>query len=246
MRELGCRWRLLVDEPARPEWNMAVDEALLHCATVPTLRLYRWEPEAVSLGYFQSAEGLEQLDRVVRVRRSTGGGAIFHGRDLTYSVTVPWETPSERLYRFVHGRLQVALEQLGVVGVGLAGSLAEAQREAAERPLFCFDRLSRLDVVANGRKLVGSAQRRRRRRMLQHGTLPRRSDPFSSGGTSLEDELGSEAPAWEQLVDTLRAVWPEAEPGGLQPPEEEAARKLQRRFQSESWLLRRLRRVSAR
>src|SRR5262245_3748574 len=113
------RLRLLIDPPASGAWNMAVDEALLETAAtegLPTLRFYEWERPTLSLGYFQSA-----ADRVHHaasrecpvVRRASGGGAIVHDRELTYSIAVPQANPrsaaAAELYDSFHETLVQAL-----------------------------------------------------------------------------------------------------------------------------------------
>jgi lipoate-protein ligase A len=174
-------WRLLVDAPAGGAWNMAVDEVLLDRvatgAAAPTLRFYQWTPPCLSLGYFQPIDvvdfdGCRALGVEV-VRRPTGGRAILHDRELTYSVALPASVlghdggvlPS-------YYQLSLALQD-GLRRLGVPATLAP--ESAATRPTLhgpvCFDRPSAHEILLEGRKLVGSAQMRRGGGILQHGSI---------------------------------------------------------------------------
>jgi lipoate-protein ligase A len=173
-------WRLLVDRPAGGAWNMAVDEVLLDGVaagmTPPTLRFYEWTPPCLSLGYFQPFDvvdlgGCRRLG-VELVRRPTGGRAILHDRELTYSVTLPASLlghdggvlPS-------YYRLSLALRD-GLVRLGVPVTLTpESASGAADHGPVCFDRPSAHEILLDGRKLVGSAQMRRGGGILQHGSI---------------------------------------------------------------------------
>jgi len=168
--------RLLIDAPASGDWNMAVDEVLLEGteARGPTLRFYRWSQATLSLGYFQShrdrAGHRASLGCPV-VRRSSGGGAIVHDRELTYAFVAPlgWLAArrAERLYAEFHRSLIGVLARWGVAAAlchGGDGSRAEAD------PFLCFERRGAGDVLVGGSKIAGSAQRRRRG-ILQHGSV---------------------------------------------------------------------------
>lgn len=180
-------WRLLVEGPGPPGWNMAVDAALLECAlkedTPPTLRLYWWRPHSLSLGLNQdAADSVDweavRSDRYGVVRRPTGGRAILHAEELTYSVTAP--TPPggiQEAYRWLAGGVQGGLERAGIRlelersrrvrtshdEVGSATSLKTSHP--------CFSAAGRYELVSDGRKVVGSAQCRRRGWMMQHGSI---------------------------------------------------------------------------
>jgi lipoate-protein ligase A len=174
-------WRLLVDAPADGAWNMAVDEILLDGvaagAAPPTLRFYEWMPACLSLGYFQpfnvvDTDGCRRLGVDV-VRRPTGGRAILHDRELTYSVVLPASLlghdggvlPS-------YYRLSLALQD-GLRRLGVAATLAPESAgigPTAHGPV-CFDRPSAHEILLQGRKLVGSAQMRRGGAILQHGSI---------------------------------------------------------------------------
>lgn len=176
----GGRWRLLLDDGAPGAWNMALDEALMESAADPgfeghTLRLYWFEPACLSLGAFQPAvEG--NFDACTRlgidvVRRPTGGRAVLHDGCLTYSVSGPASGQVFRdgirpSYQRIAAALVAALTALGVCEV----APVEASRSEAVSP-SCFDHAAPFEPVALGAKLVGSAQLRRGRIALQHGSI---------------------------------------------------------------------------
>jgi lipoate-protein ligase A len=174
-------WRLLLDPPAAGAWNMAVDEVLLDGVAVgsapPTLRFYGWAPPCLSLGYFQPFEvvdvaGCRRLGVDV-VRRPTGGRAILHDRELTYSVALPLRLLGDDgavlpSYHRVSLALERGLNRLGAPVVLAPESAAHAD---PTRGPVCFDRPSAHEILLNGRKLVGSAQVRRATAILQHGSI---------------------------------------------------------------------------
>ena len=178
-------WRLLLTPPARGAWNMAVDEAILgHVGrgeSLPTLRLYAWDPPCLSLGYAQPFADVDAARLTERgweiVRRPTGGRAILHTDELTYSVTAPADEP--RLagsvlesYSRLAGALLAAVESLGVPVEMKAD--ANANHEAPNP--VCFEVPSAYEITVQGKKLIGSAQARRRAGVLQHGSLPLTGD----------------------------------------------------------------------
>jgi lipoate-protein ligase A len=174
-------WRLLLDPPATGAWNMAVDEVLLDGAAAgtapPTLRFYEWAPPCLSLGYFQPWEvvdvaGCRRLGVDV-VRRPTGGRAILHDRELTYSVALPLRLLGEdRGLLPSYHRLSLALER-GLRHLGAPVCLApeSAAQTVPDQGPICFDRPSAHEILLHGRKVVGSAQVRRATAILQHGSI---------------------------------------------------------------------------
>jgi lipoate-protein ligase A len=173
------RWRLLVDGPCEPSWNMAVDEALLRTApdrdAVPTLRLYWWRPAALSLGANQESEFAVDWAALAAagygvVRRPTGGRAILHAEELTYSVTAPIPAGGTlAAYRWIARGLQAGLERAGI-GVELERmNRPQVSTLATRQP--CFTAAGRYELISEGRKVVGSAQRRRRGWLMQHGSI---------------------------------------------------------------------------
>ncbi len=177
------KWRLLYDPPLPGARNMARDEALLRAvgagAAPPTLRVYAWNPPTLSLGYGQPVRDVDELRLAERgwglVRRLTGGRAILHTDELTYSITLPESHPLAagsiiESYRRLSRALAEAAQALG--------SMPRAERAAARSPgsAVCFETPSHYELTVNGRKLVGSAQARRHGGVLQHGTLPLTGD----------------------------------------------------------------------
>jgi lipoate-protein ligase A len=175
-------WRLLITPPAHGSWNMAVDEAILESAACgdvpPTLRLFAWQPACLSLGYAQSSADADRVRLTQRgwdlVRRPTGGKAILHTDELTYSVTGP-QTESRlagsvlESYRRLSAALLKALHLLSIPAQSQAEIL---HTESESKGPVCFEVPSNYEITVGGRKLIGSAQARRREGVLQHGTLP--------------------------------------------------------------------------
>lgn len=174
-------WRLLLDPPAKGAWNMAVDEVLLGGVAAgsapPTLRFYQWAPACLSLGYFQTFDvvdlaGCRRLG-VDIVRRPTGGRAILHDRELTYSVALPLRMlGDEGAVLPSYHRLSLALERgLNRLGVPVVLAPESAAQPVPDHGPVCFDRPSPHEILLDGRKLVGSAQVRRATAILQHGSI---------------------------------------------------------------------------
>lgn len=174
------QWHLVVDSPTLGAVNMASDEVLLQSVAeksrLPTLRLYGWQPKSLSLGYGQRIREVD-LDRIQAngwgiVRRPTGGKAILHGDELTYSVTLPLDDELAQgdvveSYRRISTALLSALNLLGLA--------PEAEKQAKGNQGLgpvCFEVPSHYEITADGKKLIGSAQMRRKTGILQHGTLP--------------------------------------------------------------------------
>ena len=160
---------------------MAVDEALFKAGSagtsLPTLRFYTWEPPAVSVGYFQNSLGEVDL-AVCRkmgidvVRRLTGGRAVLHDRELTYSIISPDNSsnfPDNILgtYKIVSSCLVSGLNSIGLNAL-LTSSVRKAGRDS---PSACFTSPSHYEITIDGKKLVGSAQRRGEGAFLQHGSI---------------------------------------------------------------------------
>jgi len=162
---------------------MAVDEAILggilDKESPPTLRLYSWDPPCLSLGYAQSASDVDMTRLHERawhlVRRPTGGRAILHTDELTYSVIGPLD--DARLvgsvlqsYKRLSQALLAALHQMGIPAS--AHSLPSLPAGSDPKGPVCFEAPSNYEITVDGKKLVGSAQARRREGVLQHGSLP--------------------------------------------------------------------------
>jgi lipoate-protein ligase A len=181
MTYVRTTWRLIEDLPSRGAWNMAVDEAILESVyqgqSPPTLRLFAWEPACLSLGHAKpfsevDTKALSQYGWDV-VRRPTGGRAILHIDELTYSVIAPEDDPRVQggvLDSYL--RLSKALlEVLRLLGLDPQANEKKVGKSKKFNPV-CFEVPSNYEITVNQKKLIGSAQARRKGGFLQHGALP--------------------------------------------------------------------------
>lgn len=193
-------WRLIDTGSSDAYFNMAVDEVLiLSCkkdGVKPVLRFYQWKPSGLSLGYAQkfgdgfSLKNCRKMGIDV-VRRITGGQAVFHDCDLTYSVAVPesyFEPPrTERLFKLISHGLMEGLKNLGFK---VQPFISEAPvRERDGKAYNCFFNKSNYEIAIGGKKLVGSAQRRTSGALLQHGSIMLRID-YERMAKVYDDESG--------------------------------------------------------
>jgi len=172
-------WRLITTWGSPPSFNMGLDEALLeNLDAPPTLRFYSWAPDTLSLGYFQRYEDVAGLERAgAVVRRLTGGGAIHHVHELTFSFCCALDEP---LYR---GKLADSYVRVHEAIAGTLQNLGLNARLRGDSPLrsdcpdtgMCFHKSTPQDLVWENRKGVGSAQRRRNGRVLYHGSIKLKS-----------------------------------------------------------------------
>jgi len=154
--------------------NMAIDEALMKLNSEPVLRFYRWRPAAVSIGYSQDLKkeiDLKQCKRynIDHVRRPTGGRAVLHDDELTYSFVCPKDFLPEEIiesYKVISSGIITALKKLGLKAEMKQGS----DIEKSKTPV-CFDAPSWYEITVNGKKIVGSAQTRKQDKILQHGSV---------------------------------------------------------------------------
>ena len=191
--------QLIRDEACSGNWNMAADEWLMHEAgrrQQPLLRTYGWSTPTLSLGYFQSSADRQQHPPSLGcpwVRRATGGGAILHDREVTYALAVPQSGQRgfcQALYDGVHQALVDELQARGVPATRHA-----AAPSPPPLPFLCFQRRAIGDVLLNGEKILGSAQRRSADAVVQHGSLLLRRSPLAPelrGLHDLTDEIGDE------------------------------------------------------
>ncbi len=203
--------RLMVDGPLTGGRNMSVDQVLLQSAAesgVATLRLYRWQPATLSLGYFQNWASRSQHSSsrpCPVVRRASGGGAIVHDQELTYSLALPssnrWSSQNRDLFDVVHQTLIQSLEQLGVAGCQVYQTQGKESRTA---PFLCFLRRATGDVVLDGFKIIGSAQRRLENALLQHGSVLVQRSRFAPELPGVRDLVeGSDC-----SIENLVKIWP--------------------------------------
>lgn len=166
-------WRLILDDDLPGHENMARDSSILKAleegSGTPTLRLYGWDAPTISIGYLQGPASFLGLGLPV-VRRITGGRAVVHSSEITYSVTGLIDSPLfsggiMAAYCVISSCIIAALKEAGVGATYSRGSSAGDRSEA------CFHTPSRYEVLINGRKLVGSAQRRLKKAFIQHGSI---------------------------------------------------------------------------
>ncbi len=210
-------WRDPVPRPG-PE-NMAVDDWLLETAGDPVLRIYEWQGDWVSLGYFakiRDARGMMRNGEAGLVRRATGGGIADHRVDRTYSLVVPRRQGLAELqrvlsYRVIHEALAQAMKAFGVA----ARLIAEDQEGDSAA---CFEQAVAWDIVdAAGRKLAGAGQRRTRRGLLHQGSVVLPGQP---GGL-----FGAHAARLASKVETIHR----------EPSREELAARIEK-FANPAWL----------
>src|SRR6266853_6845111 len=150
--------------------NMAIDEALLAIATGPVIRFYKWDHPALSFGCFgKFADVANHAGQRDLVRRWTGGGIVFHGDDLTYSIVIPvssgfFAESAKRIYAAIHSALCHALTENGFAA-------ALAPNNSSKISDVCFANPVLADVIVDGRKVAGAAQRRTRSGLLQQGSI---------------------------------------------------------------------------
>ena len=258
---MSGRWRLLLTPPADAATNMAVDEAL-HARSRESgetvLRVYEWAGPTLSFGRNQPTAGCYSAARAAAcgvevVRRLTGGRAVVHAREITYSVTAPVvaSEPVNQSYARINTVLVAALRQLGV-----AAEVAEGDAPAPPPSTApCFETPVRGEVVVGGRKLVGSAQWRDGGALLQHGSVLVDDDqallaalaatpiPAAAPAATLRGALGHAPSAralYDALADSVRALEDEdAAPLGVDDDLRGRAERLRARYVDAGWTWRR-------
>ena len=267
-------WRLILGagsvaarepDPLAGARNMAVDQALFESVRrggPPVLRFYRWAPACLSFGRNQPARGIYDPARAAAlgfdlVRRPTGGLAVLHAEELTYAAILPVGPGAgpRKTYCQINRALAAGLSALGVPAELAGPPPLDESGLAGERP--CFDRPAAGEVVAAGRKLVGSAQRVEGRTILQHGSIllagsqdrvrDVQSAPFGPASavhaTSLSDVL-AEPPSVPELVASLSQSFAclfgiALAPAALDRAELDRAAELEQHFAAASWTWRR-------
>ncbi|MBC8354820.1 MAG: lipoate--protein ligase family protein [Planctomycetes bacterium] len=188
--------RLIIDEPARGSWNMAVDETLLLGAGQgggAALRFYQWAEPTLSLGYFQKIAARSEhppSSELPVIRRATGGGAIIHHHELTYSFVTPirdrFSPEVQDCVMQFHLSLIATLAEDGIKARLCGDAAAEEQSDN----FLCFQRRNSLDLLIGDSKFVGSAQRRHQGALLQHGSILLSRSPLAEALPGLEDLAG--------------------------------------------------------
>jgi lipoate-protein ligase A len=208
---------LLADDiPHDGPVNMAIDEVLARNAVAPLLRVYRWTDDPVSFGYFGEYRAVaERWPARSLVRRWTGGGEVPHGADFTYTLIVPRTDPFSRVsvresYQCIHDILARTIP-----GASLADSDAAANAACFARPVVA-------DVMKNGMKIAGAAQRRGSFGLLHQGSLQ---------GTAWPDSLA------EQFAAALAQTWTRDTPST--EVFQHAALLAREKYATDKWLRRR-------
>ncbi|MGR3207327.1 lipoate--protein ligase family protein [Bacillus glycinifermentans] len=179
-------WRFIDSGRKPPDFNMALDEALLYWHSQkqipPTIRFYGWNPATLSVGYFQNIEKEIDLEAVKKhglgfVRRPTGGRGVLHDEELTYSVIVSEDHPDmpqtvTEAYRVISEGILEGFRELGLDAY-FAIPRTEKEKQSLKNPRssVCFDAPSWYELVVEGRKVAGSAQTRQKGVILQHGSI---------------------------------------------------------------------------
>lgn len=229
--------RLIIDaEPHDGRWNMAVDEALLESVIAGgplTLRWYRWSEPTLSLGYFQSADELRQRSawsNLARVRRLTGGGTILHHHEWTYSCVLPADQNLVKHPYDLYDLIHVAICDWFQAAVGIPLAMRGTTRHAEVEPTLCFLREDSHDVCYGADKVLGSAQRRRKGALLQHGSLVLRRSAFASELPGLCDLANiddvTEAQRYQLATFVAARLGLEISPSELTAEEQHAAGEL--------------------
>lgn len=164
--------------------NMAIDEflatRLVPLEQVPVFRIYAWQPYAISLGYGQKREALDvkkcEEDGFDIVRRPTGGRAVFHAEEITYSVIIPITSASYSpeilaMYKTISRGLSAGLRLSGINAELVKREIKESKSSAYKNNIPCFSFSAQYEIAFNNKKLVGSAQRRYKQAVLQHGSI---------------------------------------------------------------------------
>ncbi|MBW3020008.1 lipoate--protein ligase family protein [Candidatus Woesearchaeota archaeon] len=151
------KWRLIKTINTSGQMQMAIDEAIATLNKTPTLRFYKWTPSCVSIGYFQDLEKEINVEKCYEqgidfVRRYTGGGAVFHEKELTYSISLPEDLVSKDIMQSYRKLCNILVK--GFYKLGLVTEFKEIN-----------------DIIMNGKKISGNAQTRKNGILLQHGTV---------------------------------------------------------------------------
>lgn len=175
---MSCEnWFLWRDKARTPSENMAIDEALLESASfysMPILRFYSWDRPAISIGYIQNFSAGEK-DGYTVVRRPTGGGVVYHDKDITYTIVIPnahWIQNLNRLesYQVIHKVIIAALKNMGI-----SSDFVYSYDTCKDRmKMQCFSSPTKYDIVEKDnrqKKLAGAAQRRTKTGILHQGSI---------------------------------------------------------------------------
>lgn len=248
------QWRLIETGVGRASWNMAVDEALLseyREGDLPILRLYRWE-KSLSLGRFSKLHNRIDMEKAGQygipfIRRLSGGGILVHGEDLSYSLVMPRDTEKgvKESYR---GLCEFLIRLYRMLGYDAA--FACDKEHPLRRSDICLEGYEAYDILINGNKIGGNAQRHVRGRLLQHGSIPMRFETYlwepiflvESGleGAATLEKLGEKI-TYDKLAVLLKESFLTTFGADfiydtLTPSEEDKAKELMaKKYTQESW-----------
>jgi lipoate-protein ligase A len=241
--------RLMPDETGDGPYHMAADEVLLQCAAdgIASLRFYTWQTPTLSLGYFQ-----EEADRLADpllaelpfVRRATGGAALVHHHELTYCLALPRRGGQDwlRMHEVIAAALLEFGMQIGLIGpMGPMGPIGPISPSSSEDAFLCFHHFTPGDLMIGSAKIAGSAQRKQRGAVMQHGGILLARSPFTPSLPGILELTGIEVKLAElraaiigQLKKLLKwrfivsETWPEAERLAI-------AELIENRYRSDAW-----------
>jgi lipoate-protein ligase A len=234
--------RLLPYAEADGPHNMAADEALLQSAVHGTasLRFYAWTTPTISLGYFQPERVRheeKQLTALPFVRRASGGATLVHHHEVTYALALPagisWQT-SESWLRRMHLIIAAAL-----AGNGITAHLYQFTNKSSSPSPLCYLQHAPCDLLIGASKIVGSAQRKQRGALLQHGGILLSRSPYTPALPGIR-ELSGRSLTVEETCDSVRRAFTEQagwtiEPEDWTPSERQAVAELAANKYSQDW-----------
>jgi len=207
-------WRLIISPPCDAATNMAIDEAILqtyiHTGGMPTLRIYSWHPSAISLGSSQSPVAALNLSeclihKLEFIRRITGGEAIFHDNEITYSIVcsksdLNLSDSVRKSFRILTAFVFNAYREMGFMPCFAGDTVTYQHGDPSE---FCFATTEKFDILLNGKKIGGNAQKRSKDIIFQHGSIPFSLD-FAKIKTFIKEDLGGIEQRVTCLQDELK------------------------------------------
>ncbi|MBI5846389.1 MAG: lipoate--protein ligase family protein [Nitrospirae bacterium] len=211
---MSHEWRLINSGPGSASYNMALDEAIAMSVrnreALPTLRFYSWDNPSVSIGCFQKTADLDlaycRQNRIPLVRRPTGGRAILHGDELTYSFSVrtdrePFSEGLMQSYRRISCAFNLAFQKIGVC---VESKMQREQGRVLTGSPLCFESSSYGEILLNTQKIVGAAQKRWQDGLLQQGSIP-----YTSDKKEIAHVFGRKALQAENAMNGLKETLPD-------------------------------------
>lgn len=242
--------RRIIDEPLPGNLNMGIDESILEAVNAgdssATLRFYQWNEPTISLGYFQKAEDFLDQDDTIQnmpmVRRQTGGGAILHDNEITYSLIVPLNDslPFTNIGPMVELVHDAFISVNASMGLPLSYRGKTDQDDHAQKgPFFCFSRSHCLDLTIDDLKIVGSAQRRKKHAALQHGSFILKQNYMQQICAAAEDKTNTPFDKTSFINQTSAIIANKLnlsmETGALTDKERQYALNMEKKYGSDAW-----------